>query len=84
MCVNDLAAALKMSLQNVSQHLRVLKEGKLVRSRKVGQTVYYSISNQKFIDACDLIRRALIEQHQADGQFLLSAELQHADPRLKH
>ncbi len=80
MCVNDLAAALKMSLQNVSQHLRVLKERKLVRSRKEGQTVFYSITNQKFIDACELIRQALIEQHQADGQFLLSAELQHVDP----
>ncbi len=72
MCVNELADALAMSLQHVSQHLRVLRERKLVRSRKDGQTVYYSITNQKFIDACRLIRQALIEQYQADGQSLMA------------
>jgi ArsR family transcriptional regulator len=74
-CVSDLAAEIGVSVHNVSQHLRLLKERGLVRSRKEAQTVYYSITNFKFIQGCTLIRQALIEQHQAQGQSLLAGEL---------
>jgi len=74
-CVSDLATEVGVSVHNVSQHLRLLKERRLVRSRKEAQTVYYSITNPKFIQGCTLIRQALIEQHQAQGQSLLAAEL---------
>jgi len=74
-CVSDLAAEIGISVHNVSQHLRLLKERGLVRSRKEAQTVYYSITNFKFIQGCTLIRQALIEQHQAQGQSLLAGEL---------
>jgi DNA-binding transcriptional ArsR family regulator len=79
-CVSDLAAELGISVHNVSQHLRVLKERSLVASRKDGQTVYYSVTNQKFIQACSLIRQALVEQHQAQGESLQAAELLDAAP----
>ena len=62
-------------MHNVSQHLRVLKERRLVASRKDGQTVYYHVTNQKFIQACALIREALVEQHLAQGESLQAAEL---------
>jgi DNA-binding transcriptional ArsR family regulator len=74
-CVGDLAAALEISVHNVSQHLRILRQRLLVRSRKEGQTVYYSITNPKFVQACGLIREALIEEHQAEGQSLQAAGL---------
>jgi DNA-binding transcriptional ArsR family regulator len=70
-CVGDLAAEIGIS----SQHLRVLKERRLVASRKEGQTVYYRITNMKFIQACALIREALVEQHLAQGESLQAAEL---------
>ena len=73
MCVGDLATELDISIPNVSQHLRILKQRLLVRSRKEGQTVYYSITNPKFIQACALIRQALLEEHRAEGQSLLAA-----------
>ena len=47
----------------------------LVRPRKDGKTVYYSITNPRFIEGCTLIRQALIEQHQAAGRSLLAADL---------
>ena len=59
----------------MSQHLRVLKERRLVASRKDGQTVYYHVTNQKFMQACALIRQALVEQHQEQGESLQAAEL---------
>ena len=75
MCVGDLAVALDIPIHKVSQHLRILKERMLVRPRKEGKTVYYSITNPRFIEGCTLIRQALVEQHQAAGRSLLAAEL---------
>lgn len=72
-CVSDLAAVLGISVHNVSQHLRILRERLLVRSRKEGQTVYYSVTNPKFVQACALIREALLEEHSAAGQSLRAA-----------
>ena len=72
-CVGDLAAEIGISVHNVSQHLRVLKERRLVASRKEGQTVYYHVTNQKFMEACALMRQALIEQHQEQGATLQAA-----------
>ena len=77
-CVRDLAADVGISVHLMSQHLRLLKERQLVRSRKEDQTVYCSITNAKFIQGCTLIRQALIEQHQARGGSLMAAELLHA------
>jgi len=73
--VGELADIVGISVHNVSQHLRVLKERQLLQSRKEAQTVYYSITNPKFVQACTLIRQALVEQHQAQGESLLAAEL---------
>jgi ArsR family transcriptional regulator, virulence genes transcriptional regulator len=80
-CVGDLAAEIGISVHNVSQHLRVLKERRLVASRKEGQTVYYRVTNMKFIQACALIREALVEQHLAQGESLQAAELLDATGR---
>ena len=80
-CVGDLAAEIGISVHNVSQHLRVLKEQRLVASRKEGQTVYYRVTNQKFMEACALMRLALIEQHQERGESLQAAELYDARQR---
>jgi ArsR family transcriptional regulator len=81
-CVSDLASEIGISVHNVSQHLRLLKERLLVRSRKEGREVYYSVSNPKFIQGCTLIRQALVEQHQARGEALLAAELLDAIERM--
>ena len=74
-CVGDLAAELGTSQTNVSQHLRLLKERMVVQARREAQTVYYSITNPKFIEGCSLIRQALIEQHQAAGEYFIAAGL---------
>ncbi len=45
MCVCDLAATLRMSESAVSHQLRRLREQDLARSRRDGQVVYYSLSD---------------------------------------
>lgn len=44
-CVTNIAAALNMSKPAVSHHLRILKDNKLIESRREGKEVYYKISN---------------------------------------
>lgn len=43
-CVCDLSATLRATQSNVSNHLRVLRAHKLVRTRKEGRLIYYSLS----------------------------------------
>jgi ArsR family transcriptional regulator len=74
-CVGDLARALDIPVSTASQHLRILKERMAVRSRKEGQTVYYSVTNPHLLEACALIRRALVEELQATGDVLDAAHL---------
>ena len=75
MSVGALARAIDVSVHLVSQHLRVLKGQMLVEPRREAQTIYYSLANPKFVQACRLMCQALIEQHQAAGQTLLAADL---------
>lgn len=44
-CVHDLALALGTSASNVSHHLRLLKAMRLVRTRRSGQKVCYSLDD---------------------------------------
>jgi ArsR family transcriptional regulator len=82
MCVTDLADELGISVHNASQHLRILRQRLLVSTRREGQTVYYSITSLKYIQGCTLIRQALIEQHRAQGESFIAAEVLDAVERM--
>ncbi|MFX3624999.1 MAG: ArsR/SmtB family transcription factor [Ectobacillus sp.] len=45
MCVCDLAYVLGMTQSSISHQLRVLKQAKLVKNRKEGKVVYYSLAD---------------------------------------
>lgn len=45
MCVCDIAALLNMSQSAISHQLRVLKAARLVKNRKEGKVVYYSLDD---------------------------------------
>ena len=45
MCVCDIAALLNMTQSAISHQLRILKQARLVRSRREGKTVYYSLAD---------------------------------------
>lgn len=49
MCVCDLAYLLGMTQSSISHQLRVLKQAKLVKNRKEGKVVYYSLADQHVI-----------------------------------
>lgn len=46
MCVCDIAVLLNMTQSAISHQLRVLKQAKLVKNRKDGKVVYYSLDDE--------------------------------------
>jgi len=45
MCVCDIAQLLNMTQSAISHQLRLLKQSKLVKNRRDGKTVYYSLAD---------------------------------------
>ena len=52
-----------LSKVNISQHMNVLKSKGVIVSRREGQHLFYSIANPKIIQACNLMREVLVDQH---------------------
>ena len=48
MCVCDLAEILELTDSAASQHLRKLKDKNIVKTRREGQTIYYSLVENVF------------------------------------
>lgn len=46
MCVCDMSALLKMSQSAVSHQLKILRQAKLVKYRRDGKVVYYSLDDE--------------------------------------
>lgn len=45
MCVNDIAQLLNISTSAISHQLRILKQAQLVKFRREGKTIFYSLSD---------------------------------------
>jgi len=58
--VSELATALGASQSSVSQHLANLKLKGFLIARREGTNVYYRVANPKVIEACVLLKEALL------------------------
>jgi len=45
LCVSDMASILNLSQSSVSHQLRILKDAKLVKFRRDGKTIFYSLDD---------------------------------------
>lgn len=59
MSVGDIAQCLNISMPNLSQHLRLMKDRRCLSSRKVGKNVFYRVTSPLFMKAMFLIREGL-------------------------
>lgn len=46
LCVNDIAKLLNLSQSSVSHQLRILKSSKLVKFRREGKSIFYSLDDE--------------------------------------
>ena len=74
MTVGELVRLTGMSKINVSQHLAILREKKIVTARRAGMNIYYKLTNPKVLQACDIMREVLFEQIQEQHQVLERAK----------
>jgi DNA-binding transcriptional ArsR family regulator len=56
--VNEIAARAGSTLQNVSQHLSLLRKAGVVVTRREGQTIYYRIADHECIRNCPALLQA--------------------------
>lgn len=60
--VGELVERLGITKANVSQHLSVLRQRRVVGTRRDGVNIFYKIENPKIIQACGLMKAVLMEQ----------------------
>jgi ArsR family transcriptional regulator len=59
--VGELAGLLDLRQSNLSQHLSIMRQAQILKTRKQGANIYYSVAYPKINMACDLVRELLIE-----------------------
>jgi DNA-binding transcriptional ArsR family regulator len=68
--VTELVNILGVPKANVSQHLAVMRHKGILKSRRDGVNIYYSVANPKVIQACVLMREVLTEQMEANSKLI--------------
>ncbi|MEX1052333.1 MAG: metalloregulator ArsR/SmtB family transcription factor [Patescibacteria group bacterium] len=61
--VGQIQEMLDLPQANLSQHLQILRESGVVKTKRNGKHIYYSIGHRNFIKASDLFREILIENN---------------------
>jgi len=59
---SDLSRITDIDISNLSQHLKMLKEKGLVKLRREGRSVFYSLAHPNIIQAYDLISEVLTKR----------------------
>ena len=68
--VEELRERLNLPKANLSQHLSILRQRRIVSTHRSGLNIYYKVSNPKMIKACDILREVLLEQLQESGKLV--------------
>lgn len=66
MAVSDIAAAVDSSMQNVSQHLRLMKDKGILQSRRDGRSIYYRIAENELTRQCPIFQGQPAVETQSD------------------
>jgi ArsR family transcriptional regulator, virulence genes transcriptional regulator len=63
LCVSDIYEMLDLPQANISQHLLILRDAGVVTTQRNGKQILYTLAHPKIIQASDLLREVLLEQH---------------------
>ena len=72
MSVTDLSRRLDITPTNLSQHLAMMKERRILASRKDGNVVFYRIASPRLLTIVDMMRQMLFEQIAQDAELVHS------------
>jgi ArsR family transcriptional regulator len=60
--VSELVELTGLNQSNISQHLHVMREKKIVKTEKQGNNVFYSLTNPKISEAFEIMKQILQDQ----------------------
>ncbi len=63
--VGEVAAKVKVTQPTVSHHLAILREAGLVKSRKEGKQVFYTLDQQRVVSCCGKLLIAFAPEEKA-------------------
>lgn len=55
--VNELSMIIGVTKANISQHLAILRDLKVVRSRRSGKNVFYKIVDPRIVESCRILKQ---------------------------
>ncbi len=61
-CVGDIVDAFNLSQPTISHHLNILKVAQVVKSRKEGKQVYYSLDQDNIQECCGMLMTKFIPE----------------------
>jgi DNA-binding transcriptional ArsR family regulator len=67
--VGEMVDVLRSPQAVISRHLAVLRHRGVVRARREGVSRYYSLTNPKIVNACDLVQEILLEQASSNKEM---------------
>jgi ArsR family transcriptional regulator len=70
--VSELSEILGLPQPTTSRHLKILRERGLVIAERDAQSVYYTLADQRVIQALDLLRAVLKDKLEAQAQLVQS------------
>lgn len=71
--VSDLAKELGLSQPTASRHLNLLRERGLVSAQREGQSVIHTLTDQRVIQALDLLRAVLADKLKSQASLVETA-----------
>lgn len=73
--VTQLIEILALPQSTVSRHLAMLRENRLVNTRRQGTSIYYSLADERILKAIDILRQVLSQQlseRKAEADLILN------------
>lgn len=67
--VGEIAEAIGISQPAASHHLNILHEGGIVERRREGSNTYYSLSDSKIVEACDIVHNVILGKAKKYKEF---------------
>ncbi|MEN6408262.1 MAG: metalloregulator ArsR/SmtB family transcription factor [Anaerolineaceae bacterium] len=71
--VNEMAKSLDLPQSTVSRHLKVLRERGIVRATRDGQSVIYNLTDERIVQALDLLRVVMANSLKEQAALATSA-----------
>jgi len=67
--VGEIAEAIGITQPAASHHLNILREGGIVNKRRDGSNIYYSLTDTKITEACDIVHNVIMSKAKKYQEF---------------